>query len=155
RAFEVETATILEEVHTLSRLVDEFSLFARLPSPRPEPCDLRLVLTQALHLFAPRIQALGVRVSVGDVEAPRAVRADPEQMGRALKNVIANALDAMETVPDRSLAITLRRVEGARGALGEFAEISVRDSGAGFEPDALRRVFEPYFTTRAERGGAG
>ena len=41
------------------------------------------------------------------------------------------------------------------GMEGEAVEIEVRDSGVGFEPEALRRVFEPYFTTRADRGGSG
>jgi signal transduction histidine kinase len=156
RAFQEETATILEEVQTLRRLVDEFSLFARLPRPEPAPCDLRKVVAQALQLFAPRIEALGVRVTLDVTGAPETVRADPEQIGRALKNVVANALDAMEPVAERRLSIAVRRVPVTRGALPEdLTEIEIGDSGVGFEPDALRHVFEPYFTTRADRGGTG
>ena len=36
-----------------------------------------------------------------------------------------------------------------------MVEIEVRDSGSGFSPEAIRRLFEPYFTTRADRGGTG
>ncbi len=156
RAFQEETATILEEVQTLKRLVDEFSLFARLPRPAPAPCDLRKLVSQALQLFAPRIEALGVRVALDDAQAPDTVRADPEQIGRALKNVLANALDSMEAVTERRLSIAVRRVTATRGALPEdLAEIEIGDTGGGFEPEALRHVFEPYFTTRADRGGTG
>jgi signal transduction histidine kinase len=36
-----------------------------------------------------------------------------------------------------------------------MASYEVRDSGPGFDPEALRRIFEPYFTTRGDRGGTG
>jgi signal transduction histidine kinase len=49
----------------------------------------------------------------------------------------------------RHLTVTLRAA--ARGC----EEIEVRDTGAGLGPEALRRVFEPYYTTRGERGGTG
>ena len=148
RAFEEETATILEEVANLGRLIDEFARFARLPRPEAAPCDPRAVVRQAIGLFAARIDALGVRVAVDDAEAPGTVRADAEQIGRVLKNVLANALDAMDGAPRRELAIAVRRD-------GASAVIEVRDSGAGLSDEAQRRLFEPYFTTRGDRGGTG
>ena len=155
RAFDEEASTILEEVESLRRLVDEFSQFARLPRPRPVPCDLEEIVLQALALFSPRIEEGGVRVELTHEGSLEPLLADREQLSRALKNVLTNALDALEPVADRRLAIALRRVEAAAGMEGEAVEIEVRDSGVGFEPEALRRVFEPYFTTRAERGGSG
>jgi nitrogen fixation/metabolism regulation signal transduction histidine kinase len=156
RALEVETATILEEVESLRRLVDEFSLFARLPPPECAPCDLRAVVSQALALFSQRLRDLGVEVRTAGLDRPHVVRADAGQVGRALKNVVANALDAMEGSEARRLDIELRSLPPAPpSGQGSFEEIAVRDSGRGFEPEALRRVFEPYFTTRGERGGSG
>jgi signal transduction histidine kinase len=152
RALAEETATILEEVESLRRLVDEFSEFARLPGPQPLPCDPREVVQQALALFAPRIASLGVRVEQDDAGAPERIVADAEQLGRALKNVVANALDALEPVADRSLRIALR---GAGAGHRALLVIEVRDSGVGFAPEALRRLFEPYFTTRLDHGGTG
>jgi signal transduction histidine kinase len=97
-----------------------------------------------------------VRVTMNDAESPPSIRADAEQIGRVLKNVISNALDAMQTVSDRHLEITVRRVEGTRrGAAAYYVEVAVRDNGTGFTADALRRVFEPYFTTRSGSGGTG
>jgi signal transduction histidine kinase len=55
----------------------------------------------------------------------------------------------MENAPLRRLTITLRAT--ARG----WEEVEVRDTGPGLGPEALRRVFEPYYTTRGERGGTG
>jgi len=78
------------------------------------------------------------------------VRADQEQLGRALKNVIANALDALEGARRKDLRATIRS-----GRAGATVVFEIVDTGGGFEPEALRRVFEPYFTTRGDRGGTG
>ncbi len=152
RALVLETATILEEVESLRRLVDEFSEFARLPGPHPLPVDPRAIVEQALALFAPRIESLGVTVELETAGAPPTILADREQLGRVLKNVLANALDALEPRADRRLAVVLR--PDAKQP-GRFLCLEVRDSGVGFEPETLKRVFEPYFTTRSEQGGTG
>ena len=147
-SFDVETRTIKEEVKSLRTLVDEFAQFARLPRPHLAPCDPRAIVEQALALYAGRIEAMRVAVTVDAASAPATIRADAEQLGRVLKNVIGNALDSMEDATDRRLAV----VVSGRGADVAF---SVRDTGRGFDPETLRRLFEPYFTTRADRGGTG
>jgi len=147
-AFVVETKTILEEVASLRGLVDEFAQFARLPRPHLASCDPRAAVDQALALFAARIEASGVAVSVASAAAPSRIEADAEQIGRVLKNVIANSLDAMEDSAVRRLSIDVR------GEADRVA-IAITDTGRGFDAEALRRVFEPYFTTRGGRGGTG
>jgi nitrogen fixation/metabolism regulation signal transduction histidine kinase len=159
RSLQEETGTILEEVESLRRLVEEFSLFSRLPRPEPVACDLRQTVQGALTLFAPRIASSSVHVEVKDEGFPERVTADPDQIGRALKNILSNALDSMDALgPDgvRRLDITLRRIMSVRGGVrSPFAEIEIRDSGVGLDADGQRRIFEPYYTTRAERGGTG
>jgi nitrogen fixation/metabolism regulation signal transduction histidine kinase len=148
RSFADETATILEEVASLRALVDEFAQFARLPRAQPVPCDPRAIAAQALALFSGRIDAMGVTVRLDDAGAPSVVRADPEQIGRVLKNILANALDAMEGSAVRTLSFVIR-------ARGRGAVFEVADSGPGLDTEAQRRIFEPYFTTRGDRGGTG
>ncbi|HEX4826418.1 MAG TPA: ATP-binding protein [Candidatus Polarisedimenticolaceae bacterium] len=148
RALEEETATILEEVGALKTLVDEFAQFARLPQPRIGPCDPKAVLEQTLVLFSGRIESMGVHLSVQADDAPKTIHADVEQLGRVFKNVVANALDAMERSSRRELAVAMRRT-------GSDLAIEFRDTGSGFDAEALRRVFEPYFTTRGDHGGTG
>jgi len=148
RAFREETTTILEEVAALGRLIDEFAAFARLPRPEVAACDPRAIARQAIGLFAARIEEMGVRAEIDDARAPSTLRADAEQIGRVLKNVVANALDAMEASPRRELALAIRSEGGS-------AVFEVRDTGTGLDDEALRRLFEPYFTTRGGRGGTG
>lgn len=152
RSVEEETAVIVEEVEGLRRLVDEFSEFARMPSPRPEPLDPRVLVRRALSLARPRIEALGVELALDDRDAPPQLIGDGEQLGRALKNVLANALDALAPVATRRLDVLLR-THAASGV--PLAEIVVRDTGVGLTAEAKRRAFEPYFTTRGPQGGTG
>jgi len=156
RSLEVETTTILEEVESLRRLVDEFSRFARLPPPVRAPCDLRPLVDQALAVLAQPLAAARIEVAIDDGGVRHRATIDADQVGRALKNIIANAADAMAPATQapapagapRRILITLAPGAG-------FEEIIVRDNGPGLSPEALRRVFEPYFTTRGERGGTG
>ena len=156
RALAEEGTAILEEVESLRRLVEEFSLFARLPAPQCAPCDLAEVVRQALALAAPRIAALGVKADC-DAGGAHVVQADAGFLGRALGNVVANALDAMEHQPEKRLRIRLRSIAAARADSGppEFEEIEVRDTGPGFAAEVAGRMFEPYVTTRVDRGGTG
>jgi signal transduction histidine kinase len=65
-----------------------------------------------------------------------------------VKNVLLNAVEAMERVQDPTLSIVLAERDG-------YVEIAVRDRGPGIPVGLRTRVFEPYFTTRGEQGGSG
>jgi signal transduction histidine kinase len=75
-----------------------------------------------------------------------ALSLDRTLLARALTNVIENALHAM---PGRgSLALTAARADGR-------VRLSISDTGEGMDADALRRVFEPYFSTKTRGTGLG
>lgn len=144
--FDEGTRTILEEVEQLRRLVTEFSEFARLPAPRPQPIDLHGLVEGVLELHAaePRLEIVRTYRA-----GPATIDADGEQLSRALKNVVGNAVEAMregERPP---------RLEVFTGAEGGMVEIRVCDSGPGIPPDAAGKVFEPYFTTKPQGTGLG
>lgn len=152
RALAEESATILEEVESLRRLVDEFSEFARLPRPTFQPVWPAELVRKAVSLFKPRIERCQVRVQFEIADEQLSIEADAEQLGRVLKNVIANALDAMEPVDQRTLKISVRP---QRSVEPELLSIQIQDSGVGVTAELARRAFEPYFTTKHGRGGTG
>lgn len=152
QALQAESQTILEEVESLRRLVDEFSQFARLPAPILSRCDPRELLRKALALFAPQIAELAIAVHVDTDFAPTVMEADAEQLGRLLKNVLTNAIEALRPVEHRALRVVLTRLGDADTGRASFV---IQDSGVGLSPEAQRRAFEPYFTTRGDSGGTG
>jgi signal transduction histidine kinase len=145
--FREGSETILEEVERLSRLVGEFSEFARLPLPRREPVDLESLIDSVVELHAAQPGLVVEREFAGDL--PR-LHLDADQITRALNNVLTNAIEAMRR--DETGAAPMRLA--IRTVLEHAAvHLEVADSGPGLGGESPRRIFEPYFTTKP--GGTG
>jgi len=140
--FRESSDTILEALRSLRRIVDEFAEFARMPRPEPRPTDVNAVVQNVLALHRARAHAVRVEAAL-DPALPK-IAADPDLLGRALGNLVANALEAM---PDGG---SLRlRTTGADGSVS----IEVQDDGPGITDEQRTRLFVPYFTTK--KGGTG
>jgi two-component system nitrogen regulation sensor histidine kinase NtrY len=145
QVFEECTRTIIQEVNGLKSLVDEFSRYAaKMPSSDPKPNDLHLVVEMVLTLYsaAPK----GVKIGRDlDPQLPL-VSVDPEQMKRALINLVDNALDALGGHGE--IVIKTRYLKG-KGMVA----LEVADTGPGIPRVDRERLFLPYFSTK--RGGTG
>jgi two-component system, cell cycle sensor histidine kinase and response regulator CckA len=90
------------------------------------------------------------------------VTADPTQLTQLVLNLCTNACEAMQEGPGE-LDVALDEVVLVAGdprvgpdlLPGRYARIGVRDTGPGMDEETQARVFEPYFTTKAPRGGTG
>jgi two-component system nitrogen regulation sensor histidine kinase NtrY len=142
------SSLIQREVATLKSLVDEFSDFARFPSSQPVPSDLNGIIENALQVFEGRLSDISIRRDLA-LNLP-SVRADPEQMKRALVNLIDNAAEALEDSPLKEIWVRTR-VEPDR----EVVFAVVADSGPGIPPEAKERLFLPFFSTKQRGTGLG
>jgi signal transduction histidine kinase len=137
---------ILLQVKLLRQIAAEFSSFASSPTPKPETTDVRALIEEVV---GPYRTGLTGRVSI-DVQAatdlPRAW-IDRTLFSRTLTNLIENALYAM---PGGG-TVTIASHPGA----DRTVVVSVADTGAGMDQEALRRLFEPYFSTKASGTGLG
>jgi signal transduction histidine kinase len=133
------------EIAKLEQIVQGFLDFARLPTPKRRPCDLRDVVTQAVELIRPRARQQGVALDVQCPDRPVPGHADQGQLGNVLVNLCINALDAMPAGGRLGLEL-------AAPADGEV-RLAVADTGRGIPPEMNGRLFTPFASTKP--GGTG
>ncbi len=140
------TTTIVGEVESLKGLVDEFSQFARMPSPRTVPTDLAQLITDTIALY----NGIFAHVQIDQRFAPGAplVRVDPEQIRRVIINLVDNAIEAME----RRGAIV---VETQVDAANSIVRVVVADNGPGIPAAERDKLFLPYYSTKRRGSGLG
>jgi len=139
-------ANVLKEVVGLNRIVSDFLTFARDPALVPMATDPALLITEALQLALPESdQTVTVKLTIAD-DLPEVIM-DGIQVKKALVNIIQNGVNAMgDAGGDMQVSASAER--------GGVA-FRVTDSGPGV-PDAVRnKIFNPFFTTRAEGTGLG
>ena len=130
---------------TVARLLQ----FARRDEDAPrETINVHHLLDEVAQLTAPRwrdlAQAEGRPITVRlDVDPTATIEGQPAELRQALTNLIFNAVDAMP----RGGTLTLRARQR-----DDRVEIAVSDTGIGMTPDVRARVFEPFFSTKGERG---
>jgi signal transduction histidine kinase len=143
---------ILSQVRLLRQIAAEFSSFASSATPRPQPTVLVELIEEVV---GPYRLGLSDRIAIDvRVETPvPEVMVDRTLLARAFTNVIENALHAMPG--NGTLEIVVTRQAADASPDGAPILISFTDSGVGMDSDALRRIFEPYFSTKATGTGLG
>lgn len=158
------TRTIIAEVEVMKNLVSEFSNFARLPSGPHLSTDLNELVEEALVLFREAHRQIEFRFE-RDERLP-ALDLDRDGIRRVLTNMLDNGVAAIlqargvetELAPDADGEaevvghITLStRLESSRGLVC----LEIADDGIGLTPEVKARLFEPYFSTKAQGTGLG
>ena len=145
--------TILAEVSSLSRLVDSFSRFARLPSPQFSPCDPAELVRQVAALYEPNQP--GIQWQVVTPDTPVSALWDGDMVKRALINLVDNAVSALEHRSAFDAQVGPATVTLRLGTQGEGLRFDVEDNGPGVPEGDRERLFEPYFSTKRKGTGLG
>ena len=141
-----------------ARLTAQLLAFSRQQRMRPEPVDLNQIVAGMGALLQSTIGAT-VQIETALAESLWPALADPGQIELVLLNLAINARDAMPAGGAITIAtgnVTLGRPERPEEpAAGEYAMVSVADTGSGIPPDILDQVFDPFFTTKEVGKGSG
>jgi len=113
------------------------------------PIDLNQLIEEALTLVQGAVKKHDIAVRIELDRAIMPVAGNRIQLQQVLFNLVINAIEAMESVADRTLLIKSEREDS-----GEV-RISVEDSGTGIEPQHIDKIFGSFFTTKVEGMGMG
>jgi two-component system nitrogen regulation sensor histidine kinase NtrY len=147
--FRESTTTLLAELGHLKTIIGRFSDFAKMPAPQLEPLDINQIVREVIQLFEAQLHAPGkpaIDTKLLLEEDLGQLSADPEQLRRALRNLVLNALDAMPG--GGQLTVRTSRSDGK-------IAVEVSDTGEGLTPEECNRLFTPYYTTKQHGTGLG
>ncbi len=173
------TTTIINQVSSMQRMVDDFREYARTPPAQHQQLDLNELVAEVLTLYGWDPAGGMLKAGTGSIALavelenalPR-VRGDATQLRQVIHNLIANARDAIEekakeaakqsggaaaTRPGDRISVSTRLINTQLSDGREHASVKfmVTDTGAGFAARILQRAFEPYITTKARGTGLG
>jgi nitrogen fixation/metabolism regulation signal transduction histidine kinase len=148
RVVSESAALVGREVTSLKSLVDEFAAFARFPASKPLPSSLNEIVENALKIFDGRLRGIEIHRDLSP-DLPLAV-VDPEQLKRAVANLIDNAAEALGHALQKEIWVRTSLDPGH-----DVVEITVADSGPGIAPEDKEKLFLPYFSTKHRGTGLG
>jgi len=145
---------ILDEVDRVNKIVGKLLSLAQPAESNPEDVDIRQEIERCVSLIEAQARGQNIRLQTGFAEDLPRLRFDPAELRQVLLNVMMNGLQAM---PDGGTLLikACRPAENAGDSVsaGERILIEVVDEGRGVPYNLRRKVFEPFFTSKA--GGTG
>ena len=145
--------TIVRQVGDIERMVNEFSSFARMPKPQIARADVVEAVREAVFLQSVAKPEIDFRSHLPD--APILGRFDQRLLLQAFANIVKNAAEAVEAVPDEVRGDERGVVEVAVTRDGDSVTVAVIDNGIGLPSENRHRLLEPYVTTREKGTGLG
>jgi nitrogen fixation/metabolism regulation signal transduction histidine kinase len=153
------TATIVNQVTAMKRMVDDFRDYAKTPPAVLSPLNLNALVEEILHLYTAGDERAVIHARLGG-NLPL-VMGDATQLRQVIHNLLQNAQDA---VADRNSQMENARIDVATEAVHyddsdgghrTAVRLTVTDNGPGFPPKILARAFEPYVTSKSRGTGLG
>ena len=148
-------ATVVDDLHVLHRnamrvtsIAQRFLSFARQSPAERSPVDLNRVVAQTVELVE-RQMGEGLRIITDLEPASPPILGHANALQQVLLNLIMNARDAMDGRGEIRIATGV-----SRDRPGQI-RLTVADTGPGIPPDAISRIFDPFYTTKASGTGLG
>jgi PAS domain S-box-containing protein len=138
--------SILSEIDRLTSIIEEYLSFGRLPSPSLETVDPGTFLHSVADFVRPDLQVHDIRLTIDVLPGTPPFLADRNQVRQSLLNLFRNSQEAMPS------GGSIKVITGTRD--GEVV-IEVHDSGVGIPKEEIRKIFDPFYTTKDFGTGLG
>ena len=143
-------ASIIGEVDRLTDITETYLRFTRLPRPKLEREEIGPLVASVVALARGEMAQEGIDVAVDVAADLPDLPADEAQLRQAFLNLIRNAREAMVSAPVKRLRISVAHDRRARRVV-----VQVADSGAGIDQAHVGKIFDPFFSTKAQGTGLG
>jgi len=143
-------ASIIGEVDRLTEITETYLRFTRLPRPKLEREDLGAIVASVVAMGRGEIGQEGITLDVDIAPDLPELPADEAQLRQALINLVRNAREALASAPTKRLGISVVNDQTSGRLL-----VRVSDSGAGIDQHDLGKIFDPFFSTKAQGTGLG
>jgi nitrogen fixation/metabolism regulation signal transduction histidine kinase len=144
------THTIVQQVEAMKEMVNAFSDYARAPDMDINRFDLDKLVHEIVDLY--RAQESNVKIVLTSDPTMPMLEADMGRIRQILHNLIRNAVEALEHVPDGQIDV---HVSAAEIDNVDVVQIKVEDNGPGFQNGSVSQIFDPYVTTKPKGTGLG
>jgi signal transduction histidine kinase len=137
----------LRNIGTMQSYIREALFFSQNHTPRLEPARLDAPIRKAIETTEPKLKRQQIEV-IFDPPFEVVAEIDSVLIQRLVANLLSNAIDA--SPPSSRITIGLQRLARTE-ASRDWVRIKIADEGEGINPEHLKRIFTPYFTTK-DRG---
>lgn len=140
--------TIENRSKGLIKFIDAYREYTSVPQPKLKSIRIKDLIEKVAQLLKPEFKKTSVQFTYKSDSEYLTIQADEEMIEQVLINLIKNAIEALENVPDGKIVLT--------GTVNEnVVIIEVTDNGPGIIPEAIERIFIPFFTTKKSGSGIG
>lgn len=139
---------IRELTERMGQLAMQLKIFARKSSGRLHLVPLHGVIDGAMEVMSPIISKSGVHLAIDLPQDLEGVRANAVLLQQVLVNLLSNSLQAVADQEEKQVTLSVHRE-------GDKVLLRVADNGPGIDPALVRRIFEPFYTTKDPGKGLG
>lgn len=141
--------TISRRSEGLIRFVKEFRNLTQVPQPRLSEIAIQPLLEEMAILHKKELSDRGIEITVSTDPPQLTALADKNMIEQVLINLIKNAIQAFDEQIDKKIELSASTSEKGRPI------IRVRDNGPGIDPEAVEKIFIPFFSTKKTGSGIG
>jgi two-component system, NtrC family, nitrogen regulation sensor histidine kinase NtrY len=148
-------STIENRSKGLIQFIDAYREYTSLPQPKLKSVKLKDLLETVTNLMRPEIKKTTIQFTTSCESEYLTLQIDEEMIGQVLINLIKNAMEAINLNENARLTGKQGKIELIGRNSGNAIIIEVKDNGPGIIPEAINRIFVPFFTTKKTGSGIG